>query len=268
MANLAKQMVDLSRMDTLSRQAGPIHQLDPRAKLLVTLFFCAVAVSFDRHSVARLLPLLLFPAVLCGVGRIPVLYILKKIVWVSPFALMVAIMSPLLETRPVLTLGEYVVTAGQLSFLSILLRFALTVGATLCLLAVTGFYPLLQAAERLGAPKVLVVQLMFFFRYIFVLFEETGRMLRARSLRAFGVGLGLASFGPLTGRLLLRTLDRAERIHRAMSARGFTGEIRLCRPLRFRFADGVFIVSWLSFFALVRCVDVTSAVGRFVMGQL
>ena len=132
----------------------------------------------------------------------------------------------------------------------------------------TGFYPLLRAAEGLGAPRVLVVQLMFFFRYLFVLADEAIRMMRARSLRTFaGRGAGISSFGPLTGRLLLRTLDRAERIHRSMIARGFSGEIHLCRPLRFRATDGVFVLFWLIFFAASRSVDLSTVIGTWVLGN-
>lgn len=266
MASLAQQVNDIGFMDTLSRLDTPVHRLDPRAKLLVTLLFCGFVVSFDRYSVAAVIPFAAYPVFLCGFGRIPISYILRKILWVSPFALMIAIFNPLLETRPMLDIASISITAGQLSFGSILMRFVLTVGATLSLLSVTGFYPLLCAADRLGAPKVLVLQLMFFFRYLFVLASETVRVLRARSLRSFGRrGFGLSSFGPLAGHLLLRTLDRAERIYQAMNARGFEGEVRLLRPLRFRGADAIFVIGWVLFFAVVRRTDWAALIGRWVL---
>ena len=269
MVNLVKQAFDIGYLDTLSRADTAMQRFDPRVKLLTTVLFCGVVVSFDRYKIGPLLPLFVFPAFIGGVGRVPIIYILRKILWVSPFALMVAIFNPVFDTRPALHVNGFIISAGLLSFISIMLKFFLTVGATLCLLAVTGFYPLLQAADRLGAPRVLVVQLMFFFRYLFVLLDETARMLRARSLRTFGTArLGPSSFGPLTGRLLLRTLERAERIHRAMVARGFTGEIRLCKPLRTGPKDAAFIACWAAYFIAVRSFPITEQVGRFVVEHM
>lgn len=266
MAKLAEQVFDIGFTDTLAGRDTPAHRLDPRAKLLVTVFYCGIAVSFDRYTVSAIVPLILYPAFLCIVGKIPFSYIGKKILWVSPFALTVGIFNPLLEPQPISEICGITVSAGQVSFASILLRFVLTVGAAAALSAVTGFYPLLRAAERLGVPRVLILQMMFFFRYLFVLASQAVRMIRARNLRSFGArGIGLRSYGPLTGHLLLRTLDRAERIYQAMNTRGFRGEIRLLRPLRFRVSDALFIAGWSAFFVAVRFLNLSAFIGRSAM---
>jgi cobalt/nickel transport system permease protein len=46
----------------------------------------------------------------------------------------------------------------------------------------------------------------------------------------------------MVGRLLLRALGRAERIHRAMVSRGFDGEVRILHDLSLRRADGLFAI--------------------------
>ena len=266
MSRLAKQVAEIGVTDTLAAQDTPVHRLDPRAKLAATVLYLGVVVSFDRFTVSALIPLVFFPVYLCASGRIPPGYIFRKMVWVSPFALAAAAVNPFLDTQPLTTFCGMNISAGQVSFLSVILRFALTVGATLALLAVTGFYRLVWAAERLGLPKVLAVQLMFFFRYLFVLAAEAIRMMRARSLRTFSNrGMGLRSYGPLTGRLLLRTLDRAERIYTAMTARGFAGTVHSLSPHRFRMRDGIFVAGWTLFFATVRWIDLPAALGRAAM---
>ncbi len=58
-------------MDQMARQDTPIHRLDPRAKILTTLAFIGVTVSFGRYEIAALLPLILFPVVLLALGRVP-----------------------------------------------------------------------------------------------------------------------------------------------------------------------------------------------------
>ena len=76
------------------------------------------------------------------------------------------------------------VAGGWISFLSILLRFVLTVSAAIVLVAVTGIHSLCAALEKLGVPRALVTQLLVLYRYLFVLLDEAGRMDRARALRS------------------------------------------------------------------------------------
>jgi cobalt/nickel transport system permease protein len=52
--------------------------------------------------------------------------------------------------------------------------------------------------------------------------------------------------------LLLRTLERAERIHRAMLARGFDGRLPVGQPLAWQWRDTLFLVGCLSLFVLMR----------------
>jgi cobalt/nickel transport system permease protein len=105
-----------------------------------------------------------------------------------------------------------------------MIRFTLTVSGALVLIASTGFNSVCMAVEKMGAPRSFAVQLLFLYRYIFVLADEASRMVRARALRTFGRGgTGMRVFTSMIGQLLLRTLDRAQRIHLAMRCRGFDG---------------------------------------------
>ena len=92
-------------------------------------------------------------------------------------------------------------------------------------------------------------------------------MVRARALRAFdGRGLGFGTYGSLLGHLLLRTLDRAQRLHLAMLSRGFDGEIRLLRPLHLHGRDVVFFLGWSGLFVLLRLYNISHWWGTWVMG--
>jgi cobalt/nickel transport system permease protein len=137
------------------------------------------------------------------------------------------------------------------------------------LLATTGMGGVAAGMERLGVPRVFIVQLLFLYRYLFVLAEEALRVTRARALRSFGRrGKGLKPYAALLGHLLLRTLERAERIHRAMLARGFDGEFRRLRPLRFGKADTLFVAAWGALFALFRTVNIGRHVGDLLLGLI
>lgn len=181
-------------------------------------------------------------------GNLPAGYLLRKVLAVAPFALLIGIFNPLLDRAIFLYLGPTVVSGGWVSFASITVRFFLTVSAALILIASTGFNAVCPALERIGIPQVFVVQLLFLYCYIFVLMDEAARMARARSLRSFeGKGMGVRVFGSMTGHLLLRALDRAQRIHLVMLCRGFDGTLRLVRPMKIGILEVLFPLGWSAF---------------------
>jgi hypothetical protein len=140
-------------MDLLSYRDTALHRLDPRAKLLAVFFFLICILSFHKSQLSNLLPYFLFPVYLVSAGDIPPLYILKKVAVVSPFAFMVALFNPFYDCTVIAHLGQWAVTGGWVSFLSIMLRFVLTVGTVLALISVTGFYGICNAMERLKVPR-------------------------------------------------------------------------------------------------------------------
>ncbi len=254
-------------MDILSYQDTPLHKIDPRAKLITVLFFILTVVSFDKYEISMLVPYIFFPVYLLSAGNIPVMYIVKKIIYVSPFALMIGVFNPLFDQGALISIGSVGVSGGWISFLSIMMRFALTVSTALALIACTGFNNICFALNRLGAPKIFAVQLLFLYRYIFVLAEEAAKMVRARNLRSFdGKGKGIRTYGPLLGNLLLRTINRAERIHLAMVCRGFDGKIRILKKYKFGLKESFFVIVWISLFLLFRFVNISQLAGILVTG--
>ena len=145
---------------------------------------------------------------------------------VSPFAIFIGIFNPLLDTGTVAVVSGIPVSAGLISLLSILLKFTLTISAALLLIATTSFPGVCHALRRLGFPSLFISQLLFLYRYIFLLMEEAMRIIRARDMRSFGRrGTGMKVFMRLIGTLFIRTVNRAERIYYAMLSRGFQGDI-------------------------------------------
>lgn len=261
-------LYDLGRLDRLADEgSSPIHRLDPTAKVLTTLVFIVVVVSFDKYAISGLLPYFLYPAVLIGLGNLPFFYFVKKLLLVSPFVLCIGIFNPFLDRDILLYLGPVAITGGWVSFASILLRFSLTVGAGLLLIATTGFPATCLALNRMGAPRIFTVQLLFLYRYLFVLTEESIRMLRAHSMRALGKGMRLATGKNLLGNLLLRTLDRAQRVHLAMLSRSFTGDIRLLRQFRIGPAEIIFSLGAIGTFTFLRFYDLPHLIGQLLLGK-
>ena len=257
---------DLGRLDLLAEKDTIIHRLDPRVKVVTTLCFIIYVVSFGKYEIGRLLPFFLFPAFLIGMANIPFGYLMRKLLIVSPFIVFIGIFNPFFDRNILMQIGPLHISGGWVSLISILLRFILTVGATLLLIATTGFPAICVALERLGAPRIFSVQLLMLYRYLFVLIEESIRMIRAYTLRSFTrKKMRFRIFKQLLGNLLLHTLDRAQRIHMAMLARAFTGEIKIVRQYHFGWAEILYLFGLILFFTLIRFVDITVLVGNFLM---
>lgn len=259
--------IDIGQMDELGRRDSPAHRLDARVKIVVTLVFLVAVMSFPRYEVSALIPFMLYPAALVGLGGLPAGYLLRKVALAAPFALVIGIFNPFFDRQPVLMIGGVAVSGGWVSFASLMIRFGLTVGTALALVACTGIHRLCAGLERLGVPQAFAVQVLFLYRYLFVVADEGQRVRRGVAMRSGGAhSLGFGVYASLVGHLLIRSMDRAQRVYRAMLARGFDGEIRVLRAQPIRWADAVFLLGWAVFIVAARCWNLSGVLGRAVMG--
>ena len=262
-----EQYFNIGRLDRLSYKDTLVHNLDPRAKVIATLLFLFTVISFPKYEVVALVPFFLFPVLLMTIGEIPVWFIFKKVMLVSPFAIFIGIFNPLLDTGTVAVVFGIPVSAGFISLLSILLKFTLTISAALLLIATTSFPGVCHALRRLGFPSLFISQLLFLYRYIFVLMEEAMRIIRARDMRSFGTrGTGMKVFMRLIGILFLRTMDRAERIYYAMPSRGLHGDIPSLKKYHIAPIDLAFMATTIAFLVVFRFFRVTEEIGRVARG--
>ncbi len=158
-------------------------------------------------------------------ARIPLRWLLTRFTPVLPFIGLGAIG---------LLLG-----GSKETFAQVTVKMVLCVGAAIWLSATTPFAQLLDGLRKLKVPTLLTVMLSFMFRYLFVLIEEAARMSRAYQSRCPRKQTlkDATNIGRLTGALMLRTYNRAERIYLAMLSRGFDGEFRTISLQRMNFAD-------------------------------
>jgi cobalt/nickel transport system permease protein len=257
---------EVHSLDAPASQSGWVAGIDSRATILATFAFILVVVSFNRYAVAPLLPMAIFPVVLARLGNIPLTRIGFKVLLAMPFALMVGAFNPVFDPLPRMELMGHAVSGGWLSLASILIRAALTVAMALILVASIGMHRLCAALDHLGAPRVLTTQLLFMHRYILVLAGELWRMTLARELRSQpSKALPLSVYGSLLGHLLLRTLERAQRIHQAMLSRGFDGHLPMRQIQPWQWGDTMFLALCLGAFLLVRTMDLATLLGRLML---
>lgn len=244
-------------IDKFAYQDSPVHRLDSRVKFAAVVIFTAAVISLPSYAVGILACYAIGPFAILVTGRVPVKFALKHILVVSPFIVVLALSSPIYDKAIVIVeFGplSWQMTRGWLQCFSILGKFTVTMLALIGLVSTTRFSDLLAGLEKLGIPKVLIVQLGFLYRYIFVLIEDAQHILRARTgrkLRNLGARLELKTAAAMIGSLFIRSLDTAERVSIAMQGRGFDGRFRTLSEMKIRRADIIFCVSAGGFILLL-----------------
>ena len=247
-----------SYIDHFAQDDSVIHRLDARAKLLAVIAYTAVLVSFGRYVVADLAPLAVAPLAMLWLAGVPVWYALRRVLLLCPFIAMLCLLSPLYDRGlHAVAFGpwQFTVTGGWLTAANIAVKFALGILALTALICTTPFPLLLEAMRRLRMPKLLVMQLGFLYRYIFVLIDEAMRIRRARDFRGAArapVARRLAAVGGIIGSMFLRTIQRSERIHVAMCARGYRGEPHSLSRLTFTAADAAVLLAVAAYLTACR----------------
>lgn len=241
-----------------SRDAGPLARLDPRTRLLAALG--AILVLVTLSSPAVLLAAVALAALLAVFARLPLRATLKRLAAVEAFLVL------LLVSLPFTMAGEPLISVLGLPFsregLMLAVAIALRVNAAIllaaALLSQMGTIGLARAMTGLGVPPALAHLTQLTVRYIAVFQEEYQRLARAMRARAFrpqSTLHGWRSLGYLVGMLLVRSVERAERVLRAMKCRGFSGRFPALDHGRLGRADILFLALWATLFAALALTE-------------
>lgn len=206
---------------------SPIHRAQPHHKILALLGFVLLVVATPREWFAAYAVHLALLGLVVAISRVPVGYLLKRLVVETPFVVFALLMPFIVEGPHVDVLGISVSEAGLLAGWGLLVKGTLGVLASLTLAATTEPDDVLRGLERLRLPD-LVVQIMgFMIRYLDLVSAELGRMMTA--MRSRGCDPRRPRHWPALSRalgaLFIRSYERGERIHLAMLSRGYTGRL-------------------------------------------
>lgn len=220
-----------------------IHRLDPRPRILL----CSVLVFFAMLSWSPGLLTLLFGLSLAAAGfaRLPVRALGKRLLRLNLFMLVLCVVFPL--TIP----GELFLSWGPLSFskAGLFKAVLITLKANAIVLFFSAWigtidlFSLGHALHHLHVPGKLTHIFLFTVRYLDVLHHEYQGLVRAMKVRGFRPRASLhtyRSYGHLVGMLLVRSLERSERVLAAMKCRGFTGTFHPYHHFHFHRRDYLF----------------------------
>jgi cobalt/nickel transport system permease protein len=192
-----------------------LHDAPPEAKVLALLIF-ALSVAFVPRGVAW--PYAVDLVVVLGLaawGRVPVRGLVLRLVVEVPFVAFVVVL-------PVVAGHEGLLLAGAIAA-----KATLVVLATGVLSATTRAPEILAGLERLHVPPTFTAIGALAVRYLQVVLDELRRVNTARVARGHDARWlwQARAVAQSTGTLAVRCLNRGERVHGAMLARGWDGRM-------------------------------------------
>jgi len=245
-------------IEELSNGDSFIKRLDPRIKIVVVfLFSVVVAVSNQLPVLMWALALSLLIVLAAGVptkelrGRLIPVNMLIIFLWLFlpfTFAGKVAFfIGPLAVTH------EGVLYATRITIKSNAMMLML-----IALVSSTPIFTMGHAMHELGIPKKIVHLFFFTYRYIHVMHREYARLLNSMKIRGFRPKTSLhtyKTFAYMVGMLLVRSFDRAQRVHNAMLCRGFKGNLYSLSKFSIKRRDVVSLVCMLTIIILLGVLE-------------
>ncbi len=227
-----------SFIDRYALLDSPLHMLEPRSKLLAFTALILCVLSIPASQSYLFVACFFTTAILMGISQIPLGFIVGRSLLILPFIVLASLAAP---WRGWSGLGALFVRAVLCLILLILLT------------NTTRFVELLRGLRKFGCPQILVMNLSFLYRYFFVLTEEAMRMKQARDCRRVGRAPFIEEIKVLSsmlGTLLIRSFERAERMHGAMLSRGYSGDFPVTSPRQFSWRDLVLLAGVAAFIVL------------------
>jgi cobalt/nickel transport system permease protein len=220
-----------------------VHRLDPRSKLVGFLLPILIVASTPRDQIWPHSLYLSLVVALAIASRVPAAHIVRSCAATSPIILLAAL---LLFAGGGYEAAKHAASMALKAYGCVALMSLLT--------ATSKVHELLWAMRRLGAPEVLSLVASLMFRYAFLIKDEYHRMARARlsrTCRPIQSGR-YALYAHQFALLFIRSWERAERIHAAMVARGFTGALALGQERNLHVTDLLFPAASCALFLIGR----------------
>ena len=266
MNKMEKALAELGHMDEMAVMESPVHHLNAGAKLLATVIYILVVMSFNKYDLSGLIPMLLWPVFMYQLSGITISSCFYKLRIVLPLVMAVGLFNPFFDRDIMLYIGGVGVSGGVISMTTLMLKGVLCLMASYLLVATTPFDSLCAALQRAHMPKMLVTLLLLTYRYVGVMTEELAVMTDAYHLRApRQKGIQFSAWGSFLGQMILRSMDRAQELYSSMLLRGYHQHFHYAPIKKFEKKDAIYLLLSLAFFVLVRCVNIAEILGGTIV---
>ncbi|HMP89603.1 MAG TPA: energy-coupling factor transporter transmembrane component T [Kiritimatiellia bacterium] len=221
--------------------SGLLQWFDPRTRIISAVVLTLTALIIEKPQL--LLALMISATVLIVLSGLSIRQLLYRMSAIIIFFVLLLIFLPM--TAPDFTMRS-------LQYTTALIPEALRIGlkASTVMLFAIGLVGTIEpvslghAMTHLRMPEKLVQMYLFTIRYFDIFRREMQLLHTAMLARGFRPSLricAIRSYGQLIGMLIIRSLDRSERVLFAMKCRGYHGKFYLFHHFHFHRRDAVFM---------------------------
>jgi cobalt/nickel transport system permease protein len=199
----------------------------PEVKIAAAVGMITCVAITPRQEVWAFALYAVIVMVLISISRVSPLFVLARLAAVAPFVIF-ALFIPFIGTGDTTTLwGIELSIDGLWATWNIIIKAVLGASISIVLTATTEVPDIIRGLGVLRVPALFTSIATFMIRYLELITEELGRMRVAMTARGYDPRW-LYQARPIAtsaGAMFVRSYERGERIHSAMLARGFTGEM-------------------------------------------
>ena len=242
---------------------SPLHRMDARMKLTLTLAF--MVVIFMSHNFFSLGLLALATVVLCALSRVPAKMLLRSL---RPIVMLIVFTSvlqifysgkedatvlltiPLWKWRPEITLeGIQTAIFTVVRIVCLITVSSLLTYTTTPSMLTTGLERLLSPLAKLRVPVgVFAMMMTLALRFVPTLIEETDRIMNAQKSRGANLETGslpqrVKAFVPVLVPLFVSAFRRAAELAYAMESRCYTGDSKRTSLKRLKLCARDFVMA-------------------------
>jgi cobalt/nickel transport system permease protein len=236
---------------------GLLASVDARVKIIVLVVW-SVVLALVKTRDAALLGLSGSLLMALGSGSLLNASFIKRLFAVNSFLIFVWLLLPWsfsIKGEALFSIGPLTMTREGFDLTLLISVKALSIVAgAMAITSSSSIMELLAGAKALGVPEKAISLLLLMIRYISVVGEEYGKLRGAMKVRGFKAGFNKRSFrsiGNFCGMLLLRGIERAERVRAAMLCRGYKGKFWLRTRFKLKRRDFLFILFIMVLLALI-----------------
>jgi len=205
-----------------------LHKRDPKVKVIVAAAFITVAAISNSFVVVTMALTLAF--ILMLLSQLELRQVGKRLLAANAFTIFLWLTLPLTYGGDELThLGPVALSIEGIRLATLIaIKTNAIVLSLIALLGTSRIAGIGHALEGLHLSKRLCFLLLFSYRYIFVIYQEYQKLTRAAHMRCFVPSTTIhtyKTYGYLFGMTLVRSWNRATRVHHAMLLRGFNGRL-------------------------------------------
>lgn len=244
--------------DTFFKGNSIVHKTDPRIKIVFLFIFASIAaVSKSESTLYFALGFSIFTVAL---SRIAFKSLVKRFLVVNSFLFVMWLIIPFTHPgQPIYHILQFTATKEGVEMVFIITLKANAIFlAAFTLLGSSNVFDIAHGLDHLHIPRKLVQLFFFTLRYSHLLNLEISRQRNAMKVRCFQPKTNMhtyRSYAYLMGMMLVRSLDRSQRVYQAMICRGFSGDFPAYHHPKFTLTDAAIFVFSACVIAIMGCLE-------------